>query len=86
MCRGQVGFTLGFMLYINVQLALACFAVVPAQIVVSKIFGEYMRTISRQSQARRTATTCPPSRPPLASPPRLPSRLPCPPPLPLAIP
>ena len=46
----QVVFTLAFMVYINVSLALACFVIVPAMVVLSKVFSDYMREISKLTQ------------------------------------
>ena len=47
----QVFFTLAFMVYINLRLALACFVVVPAIAMITEIFSRYMRVFSRKTQA-----------------------------------
>ena len=46
----QVFFTLGFMVVINWRLALTCFVVVPAIVWASKVFGEYYRVLSTETQ------------------------------------
>lgn len=40
----------GFMVYLNVRLALACFVIVPAIVIASDIFAKYMRVLSKASQ------------------------------------
>ena len=46
----QVLFTLGFMVVISWRLALTCFVAVPCIVWASKIFGDYMRTLSTETQ------------------------------------
>ena len=48
----QVVFTFAFMIYINLSLALACFVIVPAMVIVSKIFANYMQKLSTETQDR----------------------------------
>ena len=40
------------MIYINLSLALACFVIVPAMVIVSKIFANYMQKLSTETQDR----------------------------------
>jgi ATP-binding cassette subfamily B (MDR/TAP) protein 9 len=46
----QVLFTLGFMVHISWRLALTCFVAVPCIVYASKIFGDFMRTLSTETQ------------------------------------
>ena len=46
----QVLFTLGFMVHISWRLALTCFVAVPCIVWASKIFGDFMRTLSTETQ------------------------------------
>jgi len=46
----QVCFTLGFMVVINWRLAATCFVVVPAIVWASKVFGEFYRALSTETQ------------------------------------
>ena len=46
----QVFFTLGFMVFINARLAIACFVIVPGIVYISGVFGELMRTLSTETQ------------------------------------
>jgi len=46
----QVLFTFGFMVFLSWRLAITCFIVVPAIVVLSKIFGDFMRALTKDSQ------------------------------------
>ena len=46
----QVVFTLVLMFYINFKLALASFIIVPAIVTISKVFSDYMRALSTETQ------------------------------------
>ena len=47
----QVFFTLAFMVYINLRLALACFVVVPAIAMITEI-SRYMRVFTKDASRR----------------------------------
>ena len=46
----QVIFTLIFMFILNARLAIASFVIVPAIVGISKVFSDYMRTLSTETQ------------------------------------
>ena len=46
----QVIFTFGFMVVISWRLAVTCFVVVPAVVISSKVFGNFMRSLSKDAQ------------------------------------
>jgi ATP-binding cassette subfamily B (MDR/TAP) protein 9 len=54
----QAVFTLALMLFLSPKLALASFVIVPAIVGISKVFGDYMRDLSTETQDALAALKC----------------------------